>query len=278
MLMNIKTIYARRFGFALCGVLLAGCLTGCGPSTEVRNSSAVLTAEYSPEVSSVSPAASSEDNGREQEVLYAERFQPYEPYGLLYDAEKNELRFNGELVRWFEDYYPLSEDGGRAGNDFFNPNGVVDVYAVRDLSSPARSADGSYDPSGTLTGVEAFSEAEFAARDIEALQNSPQITASTGGAAWSEEELKAIAEEYAPFGVTYDFGENQWYWNGEAVCYLRDVLVSNGKSPTGGGFHGTIRTLSSRGGAIRIETTRDFAHPNSLGYGTLTGVQAIREP
>lgn len=271
--MNVKQLAA-----ALCGVLLAGCLAGCGPSAEVRDSGAVLTA-YSSEISGISLAAFSGDSGREQEVLYAERFQPYEPYGLLYDAEKNELRFNGELVRWFEDYYPLSEDGGQAGNDFFNPDGVVDVYAVRDLSSPARSADGSYDPSGTLTGVEAFSEAEFAARNIEALQNSPQTTASTGGAAWSEEELKAIAEEYAPFGVTYDFGENQWYWNGEAVGYLRDVLVSNGKSPTGGSFHGTIRTLAShRGGTISIETIRDFAHPNSLGYGTLTGVQTIREP
>lgn len=268
----------KRLTPALCGLLLAGYLTGCGPSIEARDSGAALAA-YSSEVSSVSLAAVSEDDGRDQEVLCGERFQPYELFGLLYDAEKNELRFNGELVRWFEDYYPLSEDSGQAGNDFFNPDGVVDVYAVRDLSSPARSADGSYDPSGTLTGVEAFSEAEFAARDIEALQNSPQTTASTGGAVWSEEELKAIAEEYAPFGVTYDFGENQWYWNGEAVGYLRDVLVSNGKSPTGGGFHGTIRTLASHGGGtISIETIRDFTHPNSLGYGTLTGIQAIEKP
>lgn len=267
----------RQFTAALCGVLLAGCLTGCGLSTEVRDGGAALAA-YSSEVSNVSPAAFSEDGEKDQEVLYAERFRPYEPFGLLYDAEKNELRFNGELVRWFEDYYPLSENGAQAGTDFFNKDGTVDVYAVRDRSRFVRFRDGSYDPSGILTGVEAFPEEEFAARDIKAIQNPVQITASAGGAEMSAEDLKALAEEYAPFGVTYDFEKDQWYWNGEAVCYLRDVLTSNGERLTGGGFHGTMRTLSSRGGTICIETIRDFAHPNSLGYGVLTGIQAIMDP
>lgn len=267
----------KRLTPALCGLLLAGYLTGCGPSMEARDSGAALAAYFS-EVSSVSLAAVSEDDGRNQEVLCGERFQPYELFGLLYDAEKNELRFNGELVRWFEDYYPLSENGEQAGTDFFNKDGTVDVYAVRDRSRLVRFADGSYDPSGILTGVEAFSEEAFAARDIKALQNPVQITASTSGAELSEEELNAIAGEYAPFGVTYDFEKDQWYWNGEAVRYLRDVLTSNGENLTGGGFQGVIRTLSSRGGTISIETIRDFVHPNSLGYGTLTGVQAIKGP
>lgn len=264
----------KRFAAALCGALLAGCLSGCGPlaeTAEARNCGAEL------EASSVSLALSSEDGGQGREAPYEERFQPYAPFGLLYDAEKNELLFHGEPVRWFEDYYPVSEDGGQAGIDFFNENGVVDVHAVRDRSVLARKDGGSYDPSGVLTGVEAFSEEDFAARDIEALRNPKPVTAVAGGAELSEEELKAIAEEYAPFGVTYDAGERQWYYNGEAVCYLRDVLSSNGKSLTGGGFQGVIRTLAGEKGGIRIETVRDFTRPNSLGYGTLTGIQTIQD-
>lgn len=272
---GMKTMDAKRSAAVLCGVLLAGCLAGCGPSAAVRNNGAAQMADVSPESTAVSLSVSLEDGGESQEDHRAERFQPYEPFGLLYDAETDELWFDGRLVRWFEDYYPLSEDGGQAGTDFFNENGVVDVYAVRDRSSLVRAADGSYDPSGVLTGVKAFSEEAFAARDLEAIQNPAPITAVAGGAELSPEELKAIAEEYAPFGVTYDAEKNQWYYNGEAACYLRDVLASNGKSLTGGGFRGTIRTLASQEGAIRIETVRDFARPNSLGYGTLTGIQMI---
>lgn len=264
----------KRFAAALCGALLAGCLSGCGPSAETVKA---WKCDTSPETSPVSLAMSSEDGGEGQETPYEERFQPYAPFGLLYNAEKDELLFHGEPVRWFEDYYPVSEDGGQAGTDFFNENGVVDVYAVRDRSVLSRKDDGSYDPSGILTGVEAFSEEAFAARDVEALRNPKPVTAVAGGAELSEEELKTIAEEYAPFGVTYDTGEHQWYYNGEAVCYLRDVLSSNGKSLTGGGFHGVIRTLTGEKGDIRIETVRDFTHLNSLGYGTLTDIQTIQD-
>ncbi len=219
--------------------------------------------------------ALSEDGGEDREASRAELFLPYEPFGLRYDAEKDELRFDGQLVRWFEDYYPLSEDGAQAGNDFFNEDGVVDVYAVRDRSELTRRADGSYDPSGTLVGVEAFSEEAFAARDVEAIRNPAPVTAVTGDGEGSKEELNAIAEGYAPFGVTYDAEEDQWYFNGEKVCFFRDVLTSNGKSLTGGGFRGAMRILSSAEGAVRIETVRDFTRPDFQGYGTLMDIQII---
>ena len=67
---------------------------------------------------------------------------------LTYDAEKNELQYNGRVVRWFEDYYTVG-DNMRAGRDFFNENGVVDIYAVRDFSNIVRAEDGSFDPGGT---------------------------------------------------------------------------------------------------------------------------------
>ncbi len=264
--MNTKYLAA-----ALCGCVLAGCLTGCGPSAAARSGGSALTAANE----CVSLAAQAGDS--EAEAGPAERFRPYAPFGLRYDAEKDELRFDGQLVRWFEDYYPLSEDGAQAGLDFFNENGVVDVYAVRDRSGLARRADGSYDPSGTLVGVEAFSEEAFAARDVEALRHSAPVTAVAGGEELSAEERNAMAEAYAPFGVTYDAEEDQWYYNGEAVCFFRDVLTSNGKSLTGGGFRGAMRILSSAEGTVRIETVRDFTRPDFQGYGTLMDIQIIED-
>ena len=80
-----------------------------------------------------------------------------------------------------------------AGNDFFNENGVVDVYAVRDFTSIVRAEDGSFDPSGKLTGVKAFSAEEFAARDIEAIKNPPSNVALTGYPP-SEKELEERAK------------------------------------------------------------------------------------
>lgn len=273
----VKLMFAKRLPAVLCGALLAGYLAGCGLSAEVRGPSGPRTAEGSPEVTAVSLAVSSGDSG-EEEAGPAGRFRPYEPFGLLYDAEENELRFGGERVRWFEDYYPLSGDGAQAGNDFFDEDGTVDVHAVRDRSRLIRRADGSYDPGGILTGVEAFSEEAFAARDVQALRDPAPATAVAGGGEWSQAELEAIAEGYAPFGITYDAGEDQWYYNGEAACSIRDVLISNGESPTGGRFHGTIRTLSSERGSVRIETVRDFTRPDAQGYGTLTGVNAAGAP
>ena len=264
--MNTKYLAA-----VLCGCVLAGCLTGCGPSAAARSGGPALTAANE----CVSLAAQAGDS--EAEAGPAERFRPYEPFGLRYDAAQDELWFGGQLVRWFEDYYPLSGDGAQAGNDFFDEDGVVDVYAVRDRSELARRADGSYDPSGTLVGVEAFSEEAFAARDVEALRHSAPVTAVAGGGELSAEERNAMAEAYAPFGVTYDAEEDQWYFNGEKVCFFRDVLTSNGKSLTGGGFRGAMRLLSSAEGTVRIETIRDFAHPDSQGYGTLTGIQVMEE-
>ena len=271
----MNLMHPKGLAAALCGALLAGCLTGCG-LPEARNHVPVPTAEVFSESAEASSLVSC-GSWAEPAPDPAERFQPYVPFGLTYDAGQNELWFGGERVRWFEDYYPLSEDGAQAGNDFFNEDGTVDVYAVRDRSGIVRRADGSYDPSGILTGVEAFSEEAFAARDVEAIRNPAPVTAVAGDGEGSKEELNAIAAGYAPFGVTYDAGEDQWYFNGEKVCFFRDVLTSNGKSLTGGGFRGAMRILSSAEGTVRIETVRDFTRPDSQGYGTLMGIQIIED-
>ena len=209
------------------------------------------------------------------DVSYEELFKPYEQFGLTYDSDKNELKFNGKTVRWFEDYYTM-EDGVQAGNDFFNENGVVDVYAVRDLTSIVRSEDGSFDPSGKLIGVKEFSEAEFAARDIEAIKNPPSPVAITGDPP-SAKELEDMAKEYEAFGVTYDAKNDQWYFNGEKVRYFQDVLTSNGEGLTSGNFNGAIRNSWSASGTIDVYTVRDFSNLDANGYGTLTGVKKFSQ-
>ena len=58
----------------------------------------------------------------------------------------------------------------------------------------------------------------------------------------------------------------------DAVRFLWDILTSNGEEPTGGNFHGTIRSLESQTGTIDIYTIRDFSNPDAAGNGTLTGI------
>lgn len=240
-----------------------------GATTSQGNENSLQSAN----TSSPSLNAVAEDGGDYSEISYEEQFKMYEEFGLTYNSGKNELLYNGKLVRWFEDYYTM-EDGLQAGKDFFNANGIVDVYAVRDRSSFVRSADGSFDPSGKLVGLKEFSEEEFAARDIDAIQNPAQIIMSAGaGNPLSERELEDIAKEYEVFGVTYNYDENQWYFNGEKVRFFRDILTSNGEDLAGGKFNGAIRTFESANGVIDIYTVRDFENTDIAGNGTLTGIE-----
>ena len=277
---------------AVCGILIVGGLAGCSmaaqsggvpaapgisaqESQELRETKELLESQESQASQGAATilAVAEWDGSKQKDSACEERFQPYEKFGLVYHADKNELEYNGKSVRWFEDYY-LIPDEGQAGMDFFNENGVVDVYAVRDLSSFVRSEDGSFDPGGKLVGLKEFSEEEFAARNIEALKNPPrQITASSGEPV-SVEEREKMLKEYAAFGITYDAKEDQWYLGDEKVRFCRDVLISNGESLTGGKFKGAIRTFeSANGGSIDIYTIRDFAKPNADGCGTLTGIE-----
>lgn len=40
--------------------------------------------------------------GEGQDVSFGEQFKPYEQFGMTYDADKNELYYNGKLVRWLD--------------------------------------------------------------------------------------------------------------------------------------------------------------------------------
>ena len=134
----------------------------------------------------------SEDSSALSAADKEKMFAPYEQYGMTYDAVKDELTYNGNLVRWFEDYYPIGNNE-TAGIDFLNENGTVDVYAVRDLESFSKVADGSVDPAGKLIGLKEFTQQEFDARDIEALKNSTSV-AMAGTPLEDSETAKLVAE------------------------------------------------------------------------------------
>ena len=269
-------VYMKKQNFlvsAFCGILIVGGLTGCSMAVTQSDTSAIgANSPQESDVTASNLSVAAYDGTENADVPYEEQFKPYEQFGMTYNASKGELEYNGKSVRWFEDYYTIPDGGGQAGTDFFNENGVVDVYAVRDLNSFIRSDDGSFDSSGKLIGLKEFSEEEFAARNIEAIKN-PPLNVAVDGEPTSAKEFEEMAKEYAAFGVTYEAKENRWYLGDEKVRFCRDVLTSNGESMTGGKFKGSMRTFESTDGTIDIYTVRDFANLNDAGYGTLTGIE-----
>ena len=215
----------RRMALCAASMLLLGCLAGCSttPQNSQEQGNPVIKEEISQPLGGSEALGNSEDSSALSAADKEKMFAPYEQYGMTYDAVKDELTYNGNLVRWFEDYYPISNNE-TAGIDFLNENGTVDVYAVRDLESFSKAADGSVDPAGKLIGLKEFTQQEFDARDIEALKNSTSV--AMAGTPLEDSETAKLVAEYEAFGVTYDAEKDQWYFNGEEVRYFRDVLTS----------------------------------------------------
>ena len=270
----------KKISYALLALPLAACLIGCSAAAAsvLPHGSGETSALPSESTSmyDVAYAKNGVEDAAHDAAVLKEQLKNYEEFGMVYDSDKDVLYYNGKLVRWFEDYYELSAEE-RAGIDFFNENGVVDVYAVRDFSNLIQNDDGSFDPSGKIIGLKEFSDKEFAERDINAIKNPPRKVCYAGGGPLTPDEAQAIADEYAAFGVTYDASIDQWYFNGEKVRFFQDVLTSNSESLTGGNFHGAIRSSWNENGSIDIYTVRDFANLNTSGNGTLTGVEKFSQ-
>ena len=108
----------------VCGILIVGGLAGCGiaagsggapaaPGISAQKpgeSGGLAESQASQETTTILAVAEWDENGQ-KESAYEERFQPYEKFGLVYHADKNELEYDGRLVRWFEDYYPIPDEG-----------------------------------------------------------------------------------------------------------------------------------------------------------------------
>ena len=122
------------------------------------------------------------------------------------------------------------------------------------------------EPAGTSQEQTAVSEP--AAPETGMTEYTYQGDAMTAGGIGLK-ELAAIAEEYAPYGITCDEESGQWYMDGEPIRSFFDVLTSNGESLTGGRFHGTIRQYTMGGCFIDVRTVRDYDHCDEQGNGTL---------
>ena len=149
----------KKISYALLALLFVVCLAGCSAAAAsvLPHGSGETSALPSESTSmyDVAYAKNGVEDAAHDEAVLKEQLKNYEEFGMVYDSDKDVLYYNGKLVRWFEDYYELSAEE-RAGIDFFNENGVVDVYAVRDFSNLIQNDDGSFDPSGKIVGLKHF--------------------------------------------------------------------------------------------------------------------------
>lgn len=193
-----------------------------------------------------------------------ELLKAYSAFGLTYDAAEDAMYFNGRLVRYFLDGVDIGE-GMASVYEFLNEDGVVDVHTLREA---VMNADGSADPLGKLTGIEAYSQEAFDSRDISALKNTGAqvvyaFAADGDSGGDSGETFGERFARYRDFGITYveaegAGGAGNVYWNGQPVCRFIDV------DPAGGVFSFT----SDQQGGLCARTVYD-------GDGTLRGVEAV---
>lgn len=201
------------------------------------------------------------------------KYDIYAKYGLSYDAAKGILYYQGRQVRVFEDSYFI-DSNSCCVSEHFDRAGVVDVKALRDLSLIGYNDDGSYDPSGMLTGLRALTDAEFTARDLTEWINPPrQITAeASSGDPMTPAEKQALYAPYAAHGLSYDMQTDTFSYQGQLVRRFLDVKQSNGESFSGGRFKGVMTSISNDYGDVDVTILRDYAKPDAEGNGAITGI------
>lgn len=144
-------------------------VTGCAILLVIGAGAVFATSAQAKENTPAASAGAAQDSAVEEGGSLAispdtvQRYlDTYGTYGLTYDSEQQRFRYNGKLVRYFEDMYPLDAEGNeKAGTIVQMPDGEVDVYSIRDLSHLTQNPDGSYDPSGQLTGLREATQEEF---------------------------------------------------------------------------------------------------------------------
>jgi len=286
--------------FVLCFVLIGIVMTGAALAASVEKAESNIPITI----------YNTTEEEMEKQGNRAGSFADYKQFGLIYNENTDQLFYNGELVRYFEDYYPVGDNEKNAygGIDYFNEKGTIDVHGVRDFSQLTRNADGSTDPSGKLIGVEPFSKADFDARNIDELKNPPVQTTtvdvtlaeenstmaqiltddsqSSGytsvtetGAILSPEEYAKMYAVYKPFGLTYDKDHDCFYFNGKLVRFFLDVMATNGEPFSSGKFKGAMRQICNPDGKgeVDVYTVRDFKKLDADGNGTLIGIKAYSQ-
>lgn len=174
----------------------------------------------------------------------------YAPFGLAYDPDTDTLVFDGQTVRYFLDGAELEDGAWAVRCEHIDEAGTVDVHTVRTV---LLNGDGSTDPFGPLTDVEAYSQEKFDSRDMEALlrPSSNAVTEASGdNTLLSGETVAERFAVYRDFGIEYvaapDGGVGNVYLHGRLVNAFIDISIN-----------GTFNFHSAGGGAISARTVYD---------------------
>ena len=91
----------RRMALCAASMLLLGCLAGCSttPQNSQEQGNPVIKEEISQPLGGSEALGNSEDSSALSAADKEKMFAPYEQYGMTYDAVKDELTYNGNLVR-----------------------------------------------------------------------------------------------------------------------------------------------------------------------------------
>ena len=216
-----------------------------------------VTMEAAPLTSVSAPAEAAEGPGP-SEVPEMPDYGVYAPFGLTYDEAEDALYFDGQRVRYFFDGVDTGDGGQISHAEHMDPAGTVDVHTVR---KTVDNGDGSVNPFGPLTGLEADSQAVFDARDIDALLH-PSMEATACGQTSGEpgRPFTEIFAAYRDYGVEFvespaGSGRGNVYLNGALADVFADVSEAGSFV-----FHSTDR------GDFSVRAVRD-------GAGSLTGVE-----
>lgn len=203
-------------------------------------------ATSAPQVEVSAPAAEAvegDGNAMLDPLEYQQTYAQYEPFGLSYNESDGRLYYQGKKVRNFEDLYPIDTNSS-AGTVYQMPDGEVDVRAIRELNDPIkRNADGSFDPSGRLVGLEALSRQEFDQRTREQQERSQEETVYV-----YPMEGTADAVETVNSAETVDAMERS-----------ADLVETAGSTETAGATEGTADNVETAGdGTIDPEVFQEY--------------------
>jgi len=133
-------------------------------------------------------------------------FAIYKEYGLTYNVEVNRLYYNGELVRYFEDYIITAGETQSVVSS--EKDGNIDLYAVRNSD-------------GELIGVEPFDQADFDLRTAILSGNLDGTMVAQNGQI-DPNYVDTSLNEYLDYGISYDATNQVWIFENKQVHFLVD--------------------------------------------------------
>lgn len=196
------------------------------------------------------------EEGLAQDLLTQQKPLPeYTNFGISYDAN-GKMLYHSKLVRYFWDGYDIEPGMSATRYDYFNEDGVVDVHTLRSVID---NGDGSVDGFGELIDIVAYSQKEFAQRDLQWLKGSAPIASTTVdlGFDGGGKTFKEIFARYKDLGVSMvesngRGGMGNIFFQGRAVKTFIDEKQNGGvfmyQSVDGGEI--TIRTVYDKNGNL----------------------------